>query len=1737
LHFNNPNPKINFDELCLKVSTELQDLPKDEESMVSVNSFGYGGTNAHALLVEAPKKVEKPSNGQKVEDKKYLFPICAKSENALKSLSGKFVDWLKNTDIKLADLAYSLAHRRSHHSFRLAIGANTKNELLDALKLFAESGFVAEGVAYNKDASIKEKQTVFVYTGMGPQWWAMGQELLKTQPVFRETMEKCDQLFKKLAGWSLIEEMSVSEDVSKMNETRLAQPANFIIQAGLSALWKHWGIEPDAVVGHSVGEVASAYASGALSLEDAILVSYYRSKLQQTTSGTGKMLAVGLSEKAVQPYLVGQISVAAINSPNSVTLAGNEDDLMQISDMLEAEKIFNKMLTVEVPYHSYLMEPIKEELFEKLASVKPRATKIPLYSTVTGQLIDGETLDAAYWWQNVRQSVRFSDTMIQMLEDDYGLFVEVGPHPVLRNSMRECMEHCGKDRAQAFSIRRNQPENNLMLENLGTLYTLGNNPNWDVLAPKAEFIKLPSYIWEHDTHWQESESSREDRIGTQDKHIFLNQNARQPNPAFDVELNQFYFPFLEDHKVQSAIVLPGAAYIEAGLALHQEIFGDKVCTLQAIDFQQMLMHNPMVGEIMRVQFHPDTQRYSVFSRSKGDQTAWTLHAKGRMLAEAVTRQIYQIDLAEFRANCPNQIDTDKLYKQLYDRGLQYGPYFQGMKNIYTGDNAVFVEIVGHESLDTNEGGYLLHPSILDATFQSLVAIIDGDADSPYVPTSIEQIAFYKSPGRKCYSYAVITEVHASSVKGDITITDEYGNVMAKLSGLTCRALSSDKKQSSKDWFYSFDWTKEELENEKSENRNSWLVLSENDAFSAEISGKIEMSGATVSTLNLQDDINIEDGETVNILYLLNQSELPIDFETSMKYSNDLTILAQKLVNACGDNQGNITIITRGVHPVLDGELAPNLSLSPLWGLGGVITNEHPNIQCRLIDLNNNIEANEIDILIKDLLSDNIETDIAIRNGARYVRKVNELDWKEDKALLDKLVEVNTKDCTIALDVASPGQLDSLYFNEVERIPPGPNELEVEIHASALNFKDVLKAMGQISAKVIENTYFENSFGMDCAGIVTAIGEGVTCAKVGDEVIVPPQTGCFRSHATIPARFIVPKPKQWSFEESSVIVPYLTTYYGLHYVAQLKKGETVLIHNATGGVGISAIAVARWLGAEIITTAGTPEKRKKLKEMGIKYIAHSRNLEFAQQIKEWTNGRGVDVVINATSGESLFQSFEALAPFGRFIEIGKLDIAENNTLPMHKFNKNITFASIDVDLMLQIKEPFAEQLFRELGVHFASGAFPPLPIDSFDAADVEDAFRLMAQSKHIGKVMVRFKDQKVKALPIKKEEAFIKDDASYMITGGTAGFGLEIAQWLTSKGAGQLVLLSRSGIKNDETQQIIDQMQENGTKIHVAKVDISNKDSVNEAVKYVNENLMPLKGIFHGAMVLDDAFLMEITEERYRKVMLPKVAGALHLHDATQKLALDFFLSFSSISSLIGNTGQANYVAANAFLDSFAHYRRALGLTATTINLGVLGEAGVVSRNEDVGKLLEGAGIHGFSNEDALESIEKILRRDGTQIGMFDVDWGQWSKTLLTKEVPSRFTELVSAASQAQTLSPELQTLVEELSTMTEEERTLYVEDKVLTAISQVLRITPDRISKDSSINQLGIDSLMTVELTRKIKGDIGLEITNMELLSGPSVSQLAVILLNKVEIPDDMLLDQLDEMDESKLDALLSELE
>ncbi len=601
----------------------------------------------------------------------------------------------------------------------------------------------------------------------------------------------------------------------------------------------------------------------------------------------------------------------------------------------------------------------------------------------------------------------------------------------------------------------------------------------------------------------------------------------------------------------------------------------------------------------------------------------------------------------------------------------------------------------------------------------------------------------------------------------------------------------------------------------------------------------------------------------------------------------------------------------------------------------------------------------------------------------------------------------------------------------------------------------------------------------------------------------------------------------------MVVPYMTVLYGLRDRAQLQQGEKILIHNATGGVGLAAIQWAKHVGAEIFATAGSEEKRNHLKNLGVDHVYDSRSLDFATDIRKDTGGYGVDVVINAIAGEALYQSFELLASYGRFVEIGKRDISENNGLPMAAFNRNITFHGIDVDRLMIERTPVVQGLLRDIERYYDSGIFAAVNTHLFAAAEAEEAFTFLAQSKHIGKVVLNFKDQQV---PVAKAQDTQELDlsGSYMITGGTGGFGLQIADWLSQRGVAQLILASRSGAKSDEAKEAIAKMQARGTRVWADPLDITNAEAVNTMIQSMTGSMPPLKGIVHGAVVLDDGFLMDMNRERFMTSFQAKVGGALNLHRATQHLKLDFFLSFSSISALIGNNGQANYVAANAFLDGFAHYRRGLGLAGTTVNLGVLGEVGVAARDANVTAILESGGIKGFSNRQALDGLGMVLDNAPVQIGMFDVDWHRWASVNGAAAQSSRFKDLVAAAGAGSGTNAVLGELAAALTVLSDSERMGYMEQATAEELAGVLKLSVEKIDRSRGINLLGIDSLMAVELGRAIQGRFGLEVSTMELLSGPNTSQLASALLEKAKASG-ALVGNVDDLSEEELDALLAE--
>jgi acyl transferase domain-containing protein len=519
LHFDHPNPQIDFAALKLRVPRRSEPWPANAGGvrLAGVNSFGFGGANAHVVLAEAPSEpAPAPAAGP---ERAQLVLLSARSPEALHDLAKNYREWLGSEradgSVTLREVAFNTSVRRGHHPHRLAVAAESRQQLVERLGAFLE-GEGRPGLTAGRAPAEGKAPLVFVFTGMGPQWWAMGRQLLREEPVFRAAVEHCSDLLRAEAGWSLLDELTAEEARSRIQETWLAQPAIFAIQVGLAALWRSWGLEPDAVLGHSVGEVAAAHVAGALSLADAVRVIRHRSRLQHQTRGMGRMLAVGLSPEETGDLLNGHyagVAVAAINSPRAVTLSGDAEALREFHQELERRGVFGRFLNVDVPYHSPAMERVRAELLESLADVQPRQPRLPLYSTVTARPVDGLLLDAAYWWRNVREPVRFAETVTSLLNAGHGLFVEIGPHPVLAGSIRECAAEAGKSVTVLASLRRKEPERATLLAALGQLYTLGYPVDWQRLHPEGgRVLSLPTYPWQRERCWQESEESRQKRL-------------------------------------------------------------------------------------------------------------------------------------------------------------------------------------------------------------------------------------------------------------------------------------------------------------------------------------------------------------------------------------------------------------------------------------------------------------------------------------------------------------------------------------------------------------------------------------------------------------------------------------------------------------------------------------------------------------------------------------------------------------------------------------------------------------------------------------------------------------------------------------------------------------------------------------------------------------------------------------------------------------------------------------------------------------------------------------------------------------------------------------------------------------------------------------------------------------------------------------------------------------------------
>ncbi len=1760
LHFEQPNPRIPFAALKLRVPVVAEPLTGEAPLVAGVNSFGFGGTNAHVIIAEPPTL---PSLTADIEETPpFLLTLSARSPEALKALAVSYHGLLESLPESgpspLGDICYTASARRTHHAYRLAATAKSAAELRQLLAAYLE-GKSPSGLTSGKVSPGQRPPIAFMFSGQGSQWWAMGRELLEREPVFREVVERCDHVVRELGGWSLLDQFVTDQEGSKMHITSFAQPALLAVQAGLVDLWRSWGVVPDAVVGHSAGEIAAAYAAGVLSLEEAVVVAFQNGRLKALIPATGRMMAVGATVEQISTYLAGyedRVSVAAVNSPLALTLSGDPQALEEISRALKNNKIGSKYLNVNYAFHSPQMDPIKTDLLEALRDLAPAQTRTRLLSTVSGDWSDGTEWTAEYWCRNLRQTVRFGPAVDHLVSEGFGVFLEIGPMPALAGSVKDCLRHRNADGTVVASLREGKGDSESLLNAVAALHSRGVTINWERLRPTGRIVPLPAYAWQRERCWSEAEERWRDRFVPQ-AHPLLGTEQIAARPVWSNRLDLRIQTYLGHHALQAIPVFPAAGYLEMALAAGQSMQQLESCLLEDVSFENpcFLAENERIP--IEFRYSPEESRFEIFSRDKRN-TGWIRHAAGRILLPGGRAPAPGETPRSIADRLHTNVSCESIYNRFNSVGLEYGPAFRGISDAWRSDNEALGEIRLPPGTDFDCGSYLIHPALLDACLQVIQAAhseapIPQIAERAVMPVSLERLRLFRIPGERVFSHVTITESTAEAVTANIRIIDEKGNLLLDIKGLTCRSIEGEAAVKSllDDLLYTVEWHPQPHAETPAKAPavagGNWLVFTDRKGLGSKLGEGLESSGQKAVFVHpgsrfTEDADNVytvdpkEPEEMKQLLATLSGKELPPLAGIVYLWGID-TVAPEEttLETLAADEQYGIVSLLHLLQALAGRpELAPRLwvvtcraqardnaeqadlavAQAPLWGFRRVAAFEQARLRPAIVDISNPESPAEIAALLKEFAADPVEDEIILRETERLVYRYVQTSLERCAPPRIRIVAPGSQ--PFRAKTTRLGNLDNLKPTAIPALLPGPGEATIEVRAAGLNFADVLKALGLYPGVSLDTI----TLGAECAGIITAIGErdeaaekffGLTPLKVGDPVIaLAPH--CFGSFVTTPLPYVFPLPEGLTFDQAAAIpIVYLTAQYALNHVGRLRKGERVLIHAASGGVGLAAIQIARRAGAEVFATAGSPEKREFLSSLGIDHVMDSRSLDFADEIMAATDGEGVDLVLNSLAGEAIAKGISVLRPFGRFIEIGKRDIYANTRVGLRPFRHNISFVVVDLDQAIRTQPTLVHELFREVMAGFADRSFTPLPITPFPITEIVEAFRYMSKAQHIGKIIISNEVAEVPVVFV-QEKLPVHAAATYLVTGGVEGFGRTVAAWLADQGARHIVLVSRSGTAAPHAVECLADLAERGCNAHIWSADVADSAQLQQVLDRIAAELPPLRGIVHAAMVLDDGMMTRLDRERLAAVTRPKILGAWNLHQQTLTLPLDFFLMTSSISAIFGAPGQANYAAANSFLDSLAHYRHGLGMPALTLNLGAFESVGYAARHPELIAYLANMGFPPIAPTEALSALDRLLGSDIAQVGVARFDFGRLAASPMGRMMPQRFADLLIAnrGSSGAGKSEDRQ-LLNALENALPEERTVLVLTALVQEMGRVLGVATDSFQADQPLSDLGLDSLMTVEIVTWVEQALDLKLPTVELMRNPTTAELASLLVTLME--------------------------
>ncbi|WP_328467272.1 non-ribosomal peptide synthetase/type I polyketide synthase [Streptomyces sp. NBC_00448] len=1035
INLERPTTAIDWAALPFEVPTRAVDWPEHEgPARAGVNSFGFGGTNAHVLLEEAP--APRPTGVSSRVPSRTVLPLSARSPDRLPELVagirrqlagiGQQPDSADGPPAALSDLGHTLARRREHHEHRLSVVYSTASpESLDQALAAYQRGEPHPRVLAGRRRERAQRRLVWVFTGMGPQWWGMGRGLLATEPVYREAVERCDAEIRRQAGWSLLDELARGEADSRMSETWLAQPANFAVQVGLAALWRSYGVRPDAVVGHSTGEVAAFHEAGVYNLTDAIAVVLHRSRLQQRLAGTGVMLAVGLTEPEAARRIRDrrdQVSLAAVNGPSDVTLSGDQDALGQLAAELEREQVFSRFLPVQVPYHSVRMDPIRDELLASLADLTPAAAEVPLYLTARKGRATGPELDAGYWWQNVRDPVRFQAAVESLVDDGHRLFLEIGPHPVLGHAIRECLDGRGVEGRVLPSIRRLENEPEAFAGSLAELHNHGVEVAWEALHPGGRPVSVPGYPWKRDRYWTEPAPVEQIRLGRLD-HPLLGRRTANAQPTWEVQLDLERLPYLADHRIQDSTVFPAAGYLEMATQAVRALTGAPQAVLADVELSKALFLSQSRPSTVQLHFDPDNAAFTI--ASVGAER--TVHAAGTVRAARRRRPGTAPDLRTIRSRARRRLDGADCYRELAGLGYHYGPAFQRVEEVWIGPEEALARVCPAERPPVDAADSHVHPTLLDACFHALLApqlLAERQAGGIRLPLSVREVSLDRVGDQPFWVHATISGRSEDELTGDLALYADDGTPLGHVTGFRAadveHASTSVSLAAIDGWLAEPTWIEQPLEAVGAPRDapldgvpDGLLVFADAQGLAKELAERVRVRGGTCHLVQLGERYRHDtDGSTVRpgsaadlrrlftdlddtfgtVLHLWNLDLPSIDSADRDELARcgtlggySLVALAQALPSARPD--ARLHIVTRGAQAVVAGDLVEPLG-APAWGIGRVLWQQELVAQKgKLIDLGVPADhGDEAEALLREMATADVE-EVALRAARRFTSRL------------------------------------------------------------------------------------------------------------------------------------------------------------------------------------------------------------------------------------------------------------------------------------------------------------------------------------------------------------------------------------------------------------------------------------------------------------------------------------------------------------------------------------------------------------------------------------------------------------------------------------------------------------------------------------------------------------------------------------------------------------------------------